>query len=155
MISRKDSRANYCRSCHWKGQGIEHWYPGLTQKTRNTPGRNHRTVHYALRDIQEPHHTNLQRMGFDFSGTYCENNGTKGTIPVTPDEWTRVGLTSDVKAYNLLSYVYRSVLKLLNSCFRTVWTFWLPVLFNIWQRSICSFVQATIRTVEVSILIFI
>ena len=47
-------------------------------------------------------------MGFNFEGNYSIHNGAKGLIPVTPAEWRMVGLDSDVRAYNLLNYCYRS-----------------------------------------------
>jgi hypothetical protein len=64
-------------------------------------------------------------MGFDFGGEFDRNNGTNGKIPVTRREWVRVGLDSDIKAYNLLNYLHRRCIRteiLKNSCFRTVWT---------------------------------
>ena len=34
------------------------------------------------------------------------NNGARGQIPVIPLEWKLVGLDTDLKAYNLLKYLY-------------------------------------------------
>ena len=55
----------------------------------------------------------LRRMGFEFGGDFDPNNGAKGKIPVTRREWVRVGLDSDIRAYNLLSYLLQNCLDVL------------------------------------------
>lgn len=67
-------------------------------------------------------------MGFNFDARLSPDNGASGAVPVTPAEWraigTRVlifipqiykisnilplGIDTDVKAYNLLDYLYRN-----------------------------------------------
>ena len=48
-------------------------------------------------------------MPLDFGITeFDPNNGAKGIIPVTPNEWQKVGIDSDVKAFNLINYLYKS-----------------------------------------------
>ena len=37
---------------------------------------------------------------------FDKNNGANGRIPITPDEWARVGVNTDVKAANLIKYLY-------------------------------------------------
>ena len=79
------------------------------QTCRNTSGSNHKNAHYALRNLVEPHQSMLRRMGYDFGGVFDPNNGASGAMPVTKEEWVKVGLDSDLKAYNLLNYLYRSL----------------------------------------------
>ena len=55
----------------------------------------------------------LRRMGFEFGGEFDPDNGAKGKIPVTRREWVRVGLDSDIRAYNLLSYLLQNCLDVL------------------------------------------
>ena len=93
------------------------------RKSKCTSGCNHKNAHYALRNLVEPHQSMLRRMGYDFGGVFDPNNGASGAMPVTKDVWVKVGLDSDLKAYNLLNYLYRSlVLVVKNFCYRTVWT---------------------------------
>ena len=65
----------------------------------------------ALRKLKGVHRDNLKRMGFDFSATFSKDNGASGKIPVKPEEWHRIGIYSDERAWNLLHYCYRKQYK--------------------------------------------
>ena len=47
-------------------------------------------------------------MPLDFRPTaFDPENGADGIIPVTPAEWKRVGIDSDMRAFNLVKYLYK------------------------------------------------
>ena len=45
----------------------------------------------------------------DFRPTeFDPENGADGIIPVTPAEWKQVGIDSDMRAFNLVNYLYKN-----------------------------------------------
>jgi hypothetical protein len=70
-------------------------------------GSNHITGWNALKKLPKPLLETLQWMGFRFDGKFDPKNGAKGKIPVSPDEWSRVGINSDARAMSLLKFLYR------------------------------------------------
>ena len=48
-------------------------------------------------------------MGFDFNAKLDEANGAGGKLPITPEEWARVGIDGDRAAWGLLDYAYKTI----------------------------------------------
>ena len=91
----------------WERQNQEtrRWGPELSHLFNS--GSNHITGYNALKKLPKPMLETLRWMGFHFDSKFDPKNGAKGKIPVSPDEWSRVGINKDARAMTLLRFLYR------------------------------------------------